>query len=134
MYLWVIHVELLYTCIYLILIHCISACFSRKKPFTPYLRITAISESVNKTCYILLLCINHNCYLYMPSRGPDLVNKLILISISIRKNCIRMVFCLFCKKNFYPVLFTLLYFIILVVATSFWWDTKKIKIKMNNSI
>jgi hypothetical protein len=38
---------------------------------------------------------------------------------------IRVVFCLFCKKNFYPVLFTLLYFIILVVATSFWWDTKK---------
>ena len=72
----------------------------------------------------MLLCINHNCYLYMPSWGPDLVNKLILISISIRKNCIRMVFCLFCKKNFYPVLFTLLYFIILVVATSFWWDTK----------
>jgi hypothetical protein len=28
-----------------------------------------------------LLCINHNCYLYMPSWGPDLVNKLISISI-----------------------------------------------------
>ena len=26
----------------------------------------------------MLLCINHNCYLYMPSWGPDLVNKLIL--------------------------------------------------------
>jgi hypothetical protein len=81
---------------------------------------------------VLLLCINHNCYLYMPSWGPDLVNKLILISISIRKKCIRMVFCLFCKNNFYPALFTLLYFIILVVATSFWWGTKKIKIKVNN--
>ena len=31
---------------------------------------------------ILLLCINHNCYLHMPSWGPDLVNKLISISIS----------------------------------------------------
>ena len=29
----------------------------------------------------MLLCINHNCYLYMPSWGPDLVNKLISISI-----------------------------------------------------
>ena len=56
--------------------------------------------------------------------STDLVNKLISISISIRKNCIRMVFCLFCKKNFYPTLFTLLYFIILVVATSLWWGTK----------
>jgi hypothetical protein len=28
--------------------------------------------------YLLLLCINHNCYLYMPSCGSDLVNKLIL--------------------------------------------------------
>ena len=28
--------------------------------------------------FVLLLCINHNCYLYMPSWGPDLVNKLIL--------------------------------------------------------
>jgi hypothetical protein len=28
----------------------------------------------------------------MPFWGPDLVNKLILISISIRKNCIQMVF------------------------------------------
>jgi hypothetical protein len=53
----------------------------------------------------------------MPSWGPDLVNKLISISISIRKNCIRIAFCLFCKKNFYPALFTLPYFIILVVAT-----------------
>jgi hypothetical protein len=33
--------------------------------------------------FVLLLCINHNCYLYMPSWGPDLVNKLISISISI---------------------------------------------------
>jgi hypothetical protein len=31
---------------------------------------------------VLLLCINHICYLYMPSRCPDLVNKLISISIS----------------------------------------------------
>jgi hypothetical protein len=31
----------------------------------------------------LLLCINHNCYLYMPSWGPDLVNKLISISIDL---------------------------------------------------
>jgi hypothetical protein len=36
----------------------------------------------------LLLCINHNCYLYMPSWGPDLVNKLISISISILKWCV----------------------------------------------
>jgi hypothetical protein len=42
-----------------------------------------------------------------------------LVVVFIRKNCIRMVFCLFCKKNFYPALFTLLYFIISVVATSF---------------
>jgi hypothetical protein len=38
-----------------------------------------------KLVYILLfvlLCINHNCYLYMPSWGPDLVNKLILNSIT----------------------------------------------------
>ena len=34
--------------------------------------------------FVLLLCINHNCYLYMPSWGPDLVNKLISISISIQ--------------------------------------------------
>ena len=33
--------------------------------------------------FVLLLCINHNCYLYMPSWGPDLVNKLISISIFI---------------------------------------------------
>jgi hypothetical protein len=65
----------------------------------------------------------------MPSWGPDLVNKLILISISIRKNCIRMVFCLFCKNNFYLALFTLLYFIILVVATTFWWGTTKSRYK-----
>ena len=32
---------------------------------------------------MLLLCVNHNCYLYMPSWGPDLVNKFISISISI---------------------------------------------------
>ena len=32
--------------------------------------------------FVLLLCINHNCYLYMSSWGPDLVNKLITISIS----------------------------------------------------
>ena len=32
---------------------------------------------------ILLLCINHNCYLYMPSWGPNLVNKLISISIDV---------------------------------------------------
>ena len=31
----------------------------------------------------LVWCINHNCYLYMPSWDPDLVNKLISISISI---------------------------------------------------
>jgi hypothetical protein len=48
-------------------------------------------------------------------------------------------FCLFCflgfaRIIFYPALFTLLYFIILVVAISFWWGTTKIKIKMNNSI
>ena len=29
----------------------------------------------------MLLCINHNCYLYMPSWGPDLVNKLIWFDI-----------------------------------------------------
>ena len=34
---------------------------------------------------VLLLCINHICYLYMPSWGPDLVDKLIYISISIYK-------------------------------------------------
>ena len=32
---------------------------------------------------VLLLCINHNCYLYMLSCDPDLVNKLISIIISI---------------------------------------------------
>ena len=37
--------------------------------------------------------------------GPDLVNTLILISISTRKNYIRKVFCLFCKKYIYPALF-----------------------------
>jgi hypothetical protein len=37
----------------------------------------------NHILFVLLLCINHNCYLYMPSWGPDLVNKLISISISI---------------------------------------------------
>jgi hypothetical protein len=40
----------------------------------------------------------------------------------------------FARRNFYPALFTLLYFIILVVAISFWWGTTKIKIKMSNSI
>jgi hypothetical protein len=39
-------------------------------------------SSTNKT-----LCINHNCYLCMPSWGPDLVNKLISISISILCFC-----------------------------------------------
>ena len=73
-------------------------------------------------CVSIIIVI---CKMYMPSWGTDLVNKLISISISLRKNCIRMVFCLFCKKNFYPALFTLLYFIILFVATSFWWGTTK---------
>ena len=31
----------------------------------------------------------------------------------------------FARRIFYPALFTLLYFIILVVAISFWWGTKK---------
>ena len=72
---------------------------------------------------IIVICI-------CPPGGRDLVNKHILISISIRKNCIRMVFCLFCKKNCYPALFTLLYFIMLVVLMGH----KQIKITMNNSI
>jgi hypothetical protein len=56
-----------------------------------------------------------------------------------RHSSILYVICLFCflgfaKRMFYPALFTPLYFIILVVAISFWWCTKKIKIKMNNPI
>jgi hypothetical protein len=44
-----------------------------------------------------------------------------LVVVFIRKNCIRMFFCLFCflgfaRRIFYPALSTLLYFIILVVA------------------
>jgi hypothetical protein len=39
---------------------------------------------------VLLLCINHNCYLYMPSWGPDLVNKLILYIIGIFTWCLHI--------------------------------------------
>jgi hypothetical protein len=35
-------------------------------------------RKIRRVLFVLLLCINHNCYLYMPSWGPDLVNKLIL--------------------------------------------------------
>ena len=38
-------------------------------------------STLSSTCWPFssdMLCINHNCYLYMPSWGPDLVNKLIL--------------------------------------------------------
>ena len=38
-----------------------------------------ISYQQIKEMIDILLCINHNCYLYMPSWGPDLVNKLISI-------------------------------------------------------
>jgi hypothetical protein len=34
--------------------------------------------NVHTLTHIYMRCINHNCYLYMPSWGPDLVNKLIL--------------------------------------------------------
>ena len=59
---------------------------------------------VIKNLFITIIDISPRIFSLM-YWGPDLVNKLILISISIRKNYIRMVFCLFCKKN-------LLYFII----------------------
>jgi hypothetical protein len=39
--------------------------------------------TVNIYFDVQLLCINHICWLYMPSWGPDLVNKLISFSISI---------------------------------------------------
>ena len=44
-----------------------------------------------------LLCINHICIC-----PPDLVNKLILISISIRKNCIRRFFLSILQEEFLP--------------------------------
>ena len=67
--------------------------------------------------FVLLLCINHNCYLYMSSWGPDLVNKLITISISmysvydvtrdvgdnVEKNVSRLLF------HFFPSLFVFAY-------------------------
>jgi hypothetical protein len=42
--------------------------------------------SVSPDCrHIYIYIYTYNCYLYMPSRGPDLVNKLISISIHSRK-------------------------------------------------
>ena len=72
----------------------------------------------------------------------ELINLRIVIKnlffAFIRKNCIQIVFCLFsflgfARRIFYSALFTLLYFIILVVAISFWWGTTKIKIEIYNS-
>jgi hypothetical protein len=47
-------------------------------------------SNLRPSLYRISLCINHNCYLYMPSWGPDLVNKLISISISIQIECGRI--------------------------------------------
>jgi hypothetical protein len=80
---------------------------------------------ISPRIFSLMYCCCVSIIIVICILGTDLVNKFISISISIRKNCIRMVFCLFCKKNVYPALFTLLYFIILFVATSFWWGTTR---------
>jgi hypothetical protein len=61
---------------------------------------------------IFVICI-------CPPGGPDLVNKLIFISISIRKNCIPMVFLSILQEQFLPCPVHPALFHILVVATSF---------------
>ena len=97
-----------------------------------YEKITQLVDNIPLIC----LCVKKTCFVYFNhvfrTGGPFwLISKVIknMVVVFIRKNCIQMVFVYFafwvCKKNFLPCPVHPAFFIILVVAISFWWGTTK---------
>jgi hypothetical protein len=78
--------------------------------------------------YLILPGRIYKCHLTSGRQDSDRIHKYMCHTIfgnNQKRNTHLFCFLGFARRMFYPALFTPLYFIILVVAISFWWCTKK---------